>query len=174
MSLPSSRIASHFWQRHYVIPNLFLSFPLGRRALVPQRDLFLQLLHNFGALSRPTTWHAIAWWDKQHSKTSGALSSQSQYFLFASLSRQLNVLCAALCCELMFVSHSIWFSHMVNARLGSWPLYPCKGIPLCFYVPNGAIHYVPTTQWTVSFEVRKLHVHLDKLVKLLWSAQEMW
>lgn len=142
MTLPSSSIPSHFLAVPLRHPNLFLSFPFRGRALVPQRRLLLPLLHKFGALSRTSTWHSIAWWDKQHFHTSATLSSEWQYFLllaqvdnwvsFVLLSAVRSYL-SPIASDLVIWRWDAW----------SWPLYPCKGIPLCFYVTNGAIHYVP-------------------------------
>lgn len=97
--------------------SLFLSFPLCRITRVPHRHLFLLLLHKFTALSRTTTWHGTACWrDKQHLYTGSALSSKWQYFLLLARVDDWASF-VLLHCEAIFVTHSIWFSHMATGSL---------------------------------------------------------
>lgn len=125
-------------------PVLFLSFPLCKSTRVPQRRLFLLLLHKFTVFSRTTTWHDMAWWDKQHFYTRSHIVFQVAVFSAAGPSRQLSLLCVALDSEAVFVTHSIWFSHMAKGCLvkpGAGLSSPAKEFH--FYVTNGTIHYVP-------------------------------
>lgn len=159
-------------------PDLFLSFPLWRSTRVPQKHLVLHLLHKFTALSRTTTWHAIAWWDKQHFYTGATLSSEWYFLLPARVDNWASFV-LLLSCEAIFVTHSIWFSHMAMGCLvkpGAGLSSAAKEFHFAFMLLMGLFimslqDSVDTLLWRV--KTHWVHVHLQELLKLLLSAHEM-
>lgn len=162
MTPHSSNIPPHFWHRRYVTPTYSYHFLFAEEVLACHGGhLFLQLFHKFTALSRTTTWHAIAWWwDEQHFHTGATLSSE---WLLAAPSRQLSVLCAALSCEAIFVTHSIWFSHMAMGCLvkpGAGLSSPAKEFHSAFMSLMG-LFIMSLSDWvdTLLWRVETHHVH---------------
>lgn len=125
MSIHSSSILSHVWLWQYVIPSHSYHFLFGA-ALACHRGI--SSCSYCISLGRATTWHAVVWWDKQHFRTVTALSSEWFCFSVAGSSRQLSVLCGRLSCEAIFVTHSIWFSHMVMGCLVKPRAGPCSPV----------------------------------------------
>lgn len=123
------------------------SFGRHARLTLPPPSWLLCCCISFADVhSRHTTWRCCGpcWRDKQLFHTGDTLSSKWQYFLLPAWADNWASFVPPLDGEAMFVTDSIWFSHMVTgclvkpgAVLGS----PRRGIS--FHVTNVAIHYVP-------------------------------
>ncbi len=81
MPLHSSNIPSHIWQQQYVIRTYSYHF-LFSEALACHRGVSSCSYCISSQLpNRSTSWHSVAWWDKQRFHTGATLSSKWQYFL---------------------------------------------------------------------------------------------
>lgn len=88
-------------------------------------------------------------WDKQHCNTGVALSSKWQYVSVAGPDRLLSALCAALSCEVILVTHSIWFGHMAMGCLvkpGAVLSSPAKEFHSAFMLLMG-LFIMPLQDW---------------------------
>lgn len=161
-------------QRH---PDLILSFPLCRSTRVPQRRPFLWLLHKFTASSRTTTWHGIAWWDKQHFLHRSHIVFQ--VVLFSAVDNWAPFVLPS--AERPYLSPIasdlvIWrWDVLWKPEAGIQQL--CKGIPLFFYVTSLCpfIMSLQDSADTLLWRVKSqwVNVHLRELQKRLLLPREM-